>query len=52
MLKAISREPEKLAEIKKVMDKLSEEENQEEPIIPEDFKNLWKVFEEAHQKKK
>lgn len=52
MLKAISREPEKLAEIKKVMDKLNEEENKEEPIIPEDFKTLWNVFEEAHQKKK
>ena len=51
MLKAISREPEKLAEIKKVMDKLSEEENMDQPIIPQDFKNLWNVFEETHNKK-
>jgi hypothetical protein len=51
MLKAISREPEKLSEIKKVMDKLSEEENKDQPIIPEDFKSLWNVFEETHQKK-
>ena len=51
MLKAISREPEKLAEIKKVMDKLSEEENKETPIIPDDFKELWNVFEETQQKK-
>lgn len=50
MLKAISREPEKLAEIKKVMDKLSEEENKETPIIPEDFKELWNVFDETQQK--
>jgi hypothetical protein len=47
MLKAISREPEKLVEIKKVMDKLSEEENKDQPIIPEDFKILWNVFEET-----
>jgi len=47
MLKAISREPEKLNEIKKVMDKISEEENESEPIIPTDFKSLWIVFEET-----
>lgn len=52
MLKAISREPEKLMEIKKVMDKLSEEENTDEPIIPEDFKMLWNVFAEIHKKNK
>jgi len=51
MLKAVSREPEKLAEIKKVMDKLSEEENKETPIIPQDFKELWKVFDETQRKK-
>lgn len=51
MLKAISREPEKLSEIKKVMDKLSEEENKDQPIIPEDFKSLWNVFEETYQRK-
>lgn len=50
MLKAVSREPEKLAEIKKVMDKLSEEENKETPIIPEDFKELWNVFDETQKK--
>lgn len=50
MLKAVSREPEKLAEIKKVMDKLREEENKETPIIPEDFKELWNVFDETQQK--
>jgi hypothetical protein len=49
MLKAVSREPEKLAEIKKVMDKLSEEENKETPIIPEDFKELWNVFDETQK---
>jgi hypothetical protein len=47
LLKAISRDPEKLEEIKKVMDKLSEEENKDQPIIPEDFKKLWNVFEET-----
>jgi len=51
MLKAVSREPEKLAEIKKVMDKLSEEENKETPIIPQDFKELWNVFDETQRKK-
>ena len=50
MLKAVSREPEKLAEIKKVMDKLSEEEDKETPIIPEDFKELWNVFDETQKK--
>lgn len=49
MLKAVSREPEKLAEIKKVMDKLSEEENKEIPIIPQDFKELWNVFDETQR---
>ncbi|SET12638.1 hypothetical protein SAMN05444285_10699 [Draconibacterium orientale] len=52
MLKAISREPEKLTEIKTVMDKLSEEGNGEESIIPEDFKTLWRIFEEIKLKDK
>lgn len=52
MLKAVSREPQKLAEIRKVIEKISEEENKEQPIIPEDFKNLWNVFEEAQKNKK
>jgi len=45
MLKAISREPEKLKEIKQVMEKISAEEDAEVPIIPEDFKQLWQTFE-------
>jgi hypothetical protein len=52
MLKAISREPEKLAEIKKVMDKLSEEDINETPIIPDDFKDLWNVFDQTQQTSK
>lgn len=51
LLKAISREPEKLKEIKKVMEKLSDEENKESPIIPDDFKDLWNIFDEIQQKK-
>lgn len=47
MLKAISRDPEKLEEIRRIMDKLSEEEDGKEPIIPKDFRELWSVFEEA-----
>lgn len=52
MLKAVSREPQKLTEIRKVIEKISEEENKEQPIIPEDFRNLWNVFEEAQKNKK
>jgi len=50
MLKAISRDPQKLLEIKKVMDKINEEEINGESIIPVDFKNLWNVFEETNRK--
>jgi hypothetical protein len=52
MLKAISREPKKLVEIKDVMDKLREEENSETPIIPNDFRELWDLFDEVQQKRK
>ena len=49
MLKAISRNPTKLEEIKKVMDKLDQEENKDAPIIPEDFRELWSVFDKIQQ---
>lgn len=52
MLKAVSRNPQKLAEMKKVIKKISEEENKDQPIIPEDFKNLWNVFLEVQKNKK
>lgn len=51
MLKAISREPEKLMEIKTVIEKISEEEDPKSPIIPKDFKDLWNVFNEAYKSK-
>lgn len=47
MLKAISREPEKLKEIKEVMEKIMAEDHQEVPIIPQDFKLLWETFENS-----
>lgn len=49
MLKAISRNPAKLEEIKKVMDKLDQEENKDAPIIPKDFRELWSVFDKIQQ---
>lgn len=45
MLKAASREPHKLAEIKEVIERLSQEDDHQIPIIPDDFKALWQVFE-------
>ena len=49
MLKAISRNPAKFEEIKKVMDKLDQEENKDAPIVPEDFRELWSVFDKIQQ---
>ena len=51
MLRAISRDPEKLKEMKEVMDRLVVEEDGKEPIVPEDFKTLWSVFEETSRLK-
>jgi hypothetical protein len=33
------------------MHELIEEESEDKPIIPGDFKKLWDVFEEVYQKK-
>jgi HKD family nuclease len=52
MLKAISRDREKITEIGNVIEKISEEEDHSNPIIPPDFKLLWSIFEEVHKKKK
>jgi len=53
MLKAVSRNPEKLDEIKKVMERLKNEgEKEKRSIIPEDFEALWNMFEEIRRKKK
>jgi hypothetical protein len=51
MLKAMSRDRQKIVEIKTVIEKISEEEDQDNPIIPDDFKELWRVFEEVYKKK-
>jgi HKD family nuclease len=51
MLKAISRDRQKIIEIRNVIEKISEEEDQVNPIIPPDFKQLWSIFEEVHKKK-
>lgn len=45
MLKAASREPHKLSQLKEVIERLSQEDDSQQPIIPEDFKALWQVFE-------
>lgn len=51
MLKAMSRDRQKIVEIKTVIEKISEDEDQHNPIIPNEFKELWKVFEEVYKKK-
>jgi hypothetical protein len=49
MLKAASREPHKLSEIKEIMERLSQEDDHTTPVIPDDFKALWQVFESAQR---
>ncbi len=51
MLRAASRQPEKLKEIKNVIDKINEEEK-DNTIIPPDFKRLWEVFEKVQSNEK
>lgn len=51
LLKAASRQPERLVEIKNVMDKLSQEESKDKPIIPDDFRRLWDIFDKLEVKK-
>ncbi|MDN3585015.1 phospholipase D family protein [Mucilaginibacter flavus] len=45
MLKAISREPQKLLEIRQVMEKIASEDTDAVSIIPANFKVLWDIFE-------
>ncbi|MBK8368177.1 MAG: hypothetical protein IPL10_12375 [Bacteroidetes bacterium] len=52
MLKAVSRQPEKLKEIKNVIDRINEEGDSADGIIPPDFKKLWSVFEQTQEKDK
>jgi hypothetical protein len=52
MLKAASRHPEKLKEIKSIMDRINEEEDSANGIIPTDFKKLWSVFEQTQENDK
>lgn len=47
MLRAASRSPERLVEIKRVMDFL---QNNDKDIVPEEFKGLYKVFDDTVQK--
>jgi HKD family nuclease len=50
MLKAISRDRQKIGEIKSVIEKISEEDDDFNPIIPSDFKQLWSIFEQVIKK--